>query len=104
MRQLACRVDVFRQFPRPGDYFRHSCSLQVVLKNEVWIEKVTDDQIEGGEIIGQVIRQFRTAGEKARERAIFDRANRISVETAFGEGGDMGIAEDFDPRSRIGVA
>src|ERR1700694_651381 len=87
-----------------GHDFSRAASAQIVFENSVRIIEVTQDQIETAKITHQFVWQLRVLGEEAGERARFDRANGLSVESILGERGDVFVTEDLDPGSGIRVA
>jgi hypothetical protein len=92
------------QFTRANHNIVGARALQVALENLIGIEEVADDQVEPGEILGEMIGQFRLAREKARERTVFDRADGVGVKAFVCESRDVRVAENLDMRFRMRIA
>ena len=95
---------IFGQLPWSRDDLGDACSFEISLKNEVRIEQITHDEVEPGEVIRKVARQFGATGKKSRKGSVFDGADRISIEAPFSQRGDVGITQDLDMRTRIRIA
>jgi hypothetical protein len=83
---------------------RSAGGAHICLENLVGIVKETQDQVEARKIVAQLRRQLRIPREKSGERTGFKRANRVCVETLFGQRGDGFGAEDFQVRVRKSVS
>jgi hypothetical protein len=92
------------QFTRTNHNVVGARALQVALENLIGIEEVADNQVEPGEILGQMIGQFGLAREKARERAVFDRADGVGVKAFVRERRDVRVTENLDMGIRMRIA
>jgi hypothetical protein len=94
----------FVQFARTDHDVVGAGPLQVALENLIGIKKVADNQVEPGEILGEMIGQFGLAREKARERAVFDRADGVGVKAFVRERCDVRVTENLDVGIRMRIA
>src|SRR5436853_6357079 len=76
---------------------------QIFSENFVRVIKVTDNQIEAGEIISQFYRQFRAGGKKSGKWAVFNRAHCLRVKPVLGKHRNMRVTEYLDVRAWSGV-
>ena len=67
-------------------------------ENLIGIKKVTQDQIETREVIGQLTGEVGVSSEGSSERHRVEGANGIGVKSFFGQSGDGFGAEDFQMR------
>ena len=81
---------------RPRDKLRARAKAHVGLENAVRVVQIRQDQIELGEVLGEVFGQFAAAREEARQRARFDGLNPIHQAAGQGQLRNVGVAEDFE--------
>jgi hypothetical protein len=74
------------------------------LENPIWIVEVAEDQIETGEVTRQLHRQVAVSHEKSGERAGFNRATLVCVETFFGQRGNGFRAKYLEMRPGEAIA
>src|SRR5207253_2816054 len=103
-RKLARGVpSIFDDLRRSTNQIFNATAAQIFFEDSFWVIKISDDQIESGEVIGQFCRQFRFVREKSRERSVFDRAHRLRIKSILCKDRNVLVTEYFDVRTRPGV-
>ena len=73
-----------------------TCASEIGFEEEIGVEEVADDLVEAGEVVDEIWGEGGVGDEESREGGVFDGAGGIGVESSLGEGGDVGVAEDFE--------
>src|SRR5206468_10502286 len=81
----------------------HPTAAQIFFEDLVRVIKVTDNQVEAGEVIGEFRRQFRLGREKCRKRSVFDRSHCLRVKPILRKHRNVLVTEYLDVRTRSGV-
>jgi hypothetical protein len=92
------------EFPRTENQIFYSAPAEIRLKDAIRIVKIAHDQIEAGEIIREVRRQFRIFREKTGEWPVLDGTDSFRITAVLGEPDDMFVAEDFQVHAGIRLA
>ena len=69
---------------------------EIGFEEEIGVEEVADDLVEAGEVVDEIWGEGGVGDEESREGGVFDGAGGIGVESSLGEGGDVGVAKDFE--------
>jgi hypothetical protein len=71
-------------------------AFEVAAEVAVGVEEVTDDEVEGGEVVGDFLLDGGAGGEERGEVAVTEAAGVVGEAGGEGEVGDAGVTKDFE--------
>jgi hypothetical protein len=71
-------------------------AFEVAAEVAVGVEEVADDEVEGGEVVGDFLLDGGAGGEERGEVAVAEAAGMVGEAGGEGEVGDAGVTEDFE--------